>query len=189
VRASAHEKKIIRLWIESAAVYPGTYAALGSGMVGSVCGDAASRSVLKTRCSACHPRADFPLHSAYNLTRPEKSLILLAPLARAAGGYGMTRKTGKGDQAAEECIEVFRTPEDPGYQALLAGIRAASQQLQAIKRFDMPGFRPNPHYIREMQFYGILPQDLGPDAPIDVYKTDQAYWRSLWHRVEPLASR
>ncbi len=46
----------------------------------------------------------------------------------------------------------------------------------------MPGFRPNEHYVREMKKYGVLPADLGPNAPIDPYATDRAYWRSLWHK-------
>jgi hypothetical protein len=46
----------------------------------------------------------------------------------------------------------------------------------------MPGFRPNRHYIREMQRFGFLPKDLGPDDPIDHYATDQAYWASFWWR-------
>jgi hypothetical protein len=43
--------------------------------------------------------------------------------------------------------------------------------------------RPSPLYIREMKRYGILPPtfDLGRDA-FDAYATDQAYWRSFWHR-------
>jgi hypothetical protein len=50
------------------------------------------------------------------------------------------------------------------------------------KRFDMPGFRPNEHYIREMQRFGFLPKNLAPDAPIDIYATDRAYWDSFTHR-------
>jgi len=34
VRATAHEKKMLRLWIEVGAPYAGTYAALGTGSVG-----------------------------------------------------------------------------------------------------------------------------------------------------------
>ncbi len=53
-------------------------------------------------------------------------------------------------------------------------------------RFDMPGFKPNEHYTREMKRYGILPQsfNLETDA-IDVYETDQKYWESLWHIKHP----
>jgi hypothetical protein len=77
---------------------------------------------------------------------------------------------------------IFADTTDPDYQRILAHIQAARRKLDEIKRFDMPGFRPNDHYIREMQRYGVLPQGLPADAPIDVYKTDEAYWRSLWHR-------
>ena len=34
VKATAHQKKLLRLWIETGAAYPGTYAALGCGMIG-----------------------------------------------------------------------------------------------------------------------------------------------------------
>jgi hypothetical protein len=43
----------------------------------------------------------------------------------------------------------------------------------------MPGFRPNRHYIREMQRFGVLPKDLAPDAPVDAYATDRKYWDSF----------
>ena len=51
-----------------------------------------------------------------------------------------------------------------------------------MKRFDMPGFRPGPEYIREMQRFGILPRAIEHDTPIDVYAVDRAYWKSLWYR-------
>ena len=44
----------------------------------------------------------------------------------------------------------------------------------------MPDFRPSAPYVREMKRYGILPMSLEEGAIIDVYATDQAYWRSLW---------
>ena len=61
-------------------------------------------------------------------------------------------------------------------------MRAAKAKLDEIKRFDMPGFKPNEHYVREMKRFGILPQsfDLAKDA-IDVYETDRKYWESMWH--------
>ena len=52
----------------------------------------------------------------------------------------------------------------------------------------MPGFRPNKHYIREMKRFGILPADLGLDDPIDVYKTDERYWRSFWYTKRRISS-
>ena len=47
----------------------------------------------------------------------------------------------------------------------------------------MPGFLPRPQYVREMKRYGVLPADQPDDTPIDVYATDQAYWRSLWYQA------
>lgn len=171
------EKKSIRLWIESSAAYPGTYAALASGMypVGL------PWQMLVDRCATCHggkriggqnARKLDPnrLQSLCNLTRPEKSLLLRAPLAKESGGL---QQCGRA---------VFVTKEDPGYQAAYNAICAAAEQLKINKRFDMPGFRPNKYYIREMQRFDILPQDLGPNDPVDPYDTDRKYWRSFWYR-------
>jgi len=47
---------------------------------------------------------------------------------------------------------------------------------------------PSPHYIREMKRYGILAPDFdGNTDPIDVYATDEAYWRSFWYRPASLS--
>ena len=77
---------------------------------------------------------------------------------------------------------VFADTGDPDYLAILAHIRAAASRLEEIRRFDMPGFRPNEHYIREMKRYGVLPAAFDPAKdPIDAYETDRCYWRSLWY--------
>ena len=102
-------------------------------------------------------------------SRPEKSLVLRAMLAKEAGGLALSGKV------------VFKSTKDPFYRRLLALVRDARGRMLAGKRFDMPGFRPTAHYIREMKRYGILPKDLPPDAPVDIYATDQAYWRSFWY--------
>ena len=228
VKVSAHEKKMIRLWIDTGATYPGTYAALGSGMLGHYSrgtggltrqdlkwpGTAAARAVVKRRCSSCHrgenrlpdspsdnkrlvgwterreliQRRDFPIlrfnrHILYNLSRPEKSLLLLAPLAKEAGGYALAVKpkgTGKKNRG---CTVVFKSTSDGDYQTLLRAVRDAKRFLEKIKRFDMKGFRPRPEYVREMKRYGLLPPsfDLARD-PIDVYKMDRKYWESFRYR-------
>ena len=188
-KVTDHERDMIRLWIESSAVYPGTYAALGSGMVSPHW----PVGRMRVRCGNCHGieykdrrgqkhfRFRFGKPSRHgqpytnpdslgNLTRPEKSPLLRAPLAKQAGGLGMCKG------------EVFANIRDPDYQLILSAITAASKHLQQIKRFDMPGFRPNRHYIREMQRFGFLPKDLGESDPVDPYKTDQAYWESFWYR-------
>jgi hypothetical protein len=214
VSLSEREKQTIRLWIESGVVYPGTYGALGSGMVAVKY----PHETMKRRCATCHtakeksyrnvkkgafyyqfgarkppqPLWDNPnditmiRHLAYfqlgesrlyqafcNLDRPEDSLLLLAPLAKSAGGLQLCGET-----------PVFQNTDDPAYREILAAIRVAAKELQTVKRFDMPDFRPSRFYIREMQNYGILPADLAPDAPVDPYAADQAYWRTFRYLPE-----
>jgi mono/diheme cytochrome c family protein len=182
-KLSDHEVKMIRLWIETSATYPGTYAALGCGYHPVYL----PRAAVVQRCGGCHGRgtAEQPgrrdgLHFAggwgdqleplMNLSRPEKSYLLQAPLAKQAGGLELCKEA------------VFADTEDPLYQQILAAIRDAHERLMRGKRFDMPGFRPNEHYIREMQRFGFLPKDLKPDDPVDVYAVDRAYWDSFHYR-------
>ncbi len=170
------ERKTVRLWIETSATYPGTYAALGSGMYPAPLPFRA----LAVRCASCHDgepgpgkshlRLDFARAQANcNLTDPEKSLLLRAPLAKDAGGL----------QACGE--PVFASRADPLYRQVLAAIEQSAEALREQKRFDMPGFRPNEFYIREMKRFGILPANLTDDTPIDVYATDRKYWESFWY--------
>jgi hypothetical protein len=63
---------------------------------------------------------------------------------------------------------------------VLAGITRAKVQLDAIKRFDMPGFQPRQEYLREMKRFDILPKNFDGKALVDFYDLDQKYWRSLW---------
>ena len=180
-KPSDREVKIVRLWLETSATYPGTYASLGSGHYPAV----VPYGPLTQGCGGCHlrevndrdakrkllhfsggwgPQQWEPL---INLSRPEKSYLLLAPLAKEAGGLELCKE------------KVFADTNDPLYQATLISIRQAHDRLQEGKRFDMAGFRPNQHYIREMQRFGFIPKDLPPDAPVDVYAVDRAYWDSF----------
>ncbi len=217
VELSRHEKDMIRYWIEAGAPYPGTYAALGTGMIGgfpkskldtserSWPSSVAAAEAIERRCLFCHDkslpvpryvsdnlglvlsnpdyndvRCKMSRHIMFNLTRPAKSLILLAPLARESGGYGLCReRTKKGGKARP--VTVFADKSDPDYQKILAACRAAAEYLNKIKRFDMPGFRPTPQYVREMRRYGIIPEGLDA-SEIDIYRADQAYWHSHWYQ-------
>ena len=116
-------------------------------------------------------------HIVFNLTRPEKSLVLLAPLAESAGGFGLCRDKQGGP------ANVFADTDDPDYKKLLAMVTAGKEYLDRVKRFDMPGFRPCPPYLREMRHYGILPTDHRDDDPVDPYELDRRYWESLWYRA------
>ena len=156
-------------------------------------------AIVKRRCMTCHNDA-LPLGrgiykkqdylnvprnyclNLYNLTHPADSMILRAPLAKEAGGYGWCQAKQAGD-ASPSNSGVFTGTEDPDYQAILAAIEGAKEQLYTIKRFDMPDFRPTRHYVREMIRYGILPADFDRTKdPVDVYQIDRAYWRSLWYQ-------
>ena len=98
--------------------------------------------------------------------------------AQAAGGLGI-------------CGEVFSSPDDPDYRRLLSGVQEAKAHLDSISRFNLPGFRPEPEYIREMKRCGILPQTQRNGDPINVYELDRRYWESFWHHpaVKPTGGR
>ena len=116
--------------------------------------------------------------SVCNLTRPEESFLLLAPLDRQSGGYNICR--------ADAGDPVFGDTDDSDYQILLAALVQAKRELERIRRFDMPGFRPNEHYFREMQHFGIVPANQNIDDPIDVDRgneRDRARHNSRNHQL------
>ena len=248
VQADENQKKRLRLWIESAAAYPGTYAALGCGMIGNYAENnqvntgaewLATKTASKTiqeRCTGCHdqpsrllphsladergvsfwqPSLDDPRlltsrHIVFNLSRPEQSLMLLAPLAKEAGGWGLCRTvpdtpsrpnldgnatavprpqplersaTLRADlmPAARLGFAVFGSTSDPGYQAILGMVEAGKQFLERdTTRFDRPGFIPRTDWVREMKRYGVLPESVQPWEVSDVYEVERNYWKSLW---------
>ncbi len=191
VRLSDREKTLVRLWLDTSATYPGTYASLGCGTY--PVGATAPAALFRQRCGQCHyheykdPKlgdvqtyrfAGRVLHWRspwFNLSRPEKSLFVRAPLAKGAGGLELCKQV------------VFQDTSDPLYQGILGAIQDGHNRLMEGKRFDMPGFRPTEHYIREMQRFGFLPKDLGPADPIDVYAVDKAYWDSFSYQP-PIAT-
>lgn len=206
-RLTPREIDIIRYWIEVGAPYPGTYAALGTGMIGGYYENnqvgtdqqwpqsIAAAEAIARRCATCHQNVPRNLtdeatlsfwrpdwndqrlkrnrHILFNLSRPHLSLALLAPLAKEARGYARcVTKDGE---------PIFTSTADPDYRKILAMTTAGRDHLERIKRFDMPGFRPDPAYLREMKRYGVLSSNHPPDALLDVYALDQAYWKSLWY--------
>jgi cytochrome c553 len=215
VKATEAQKSIFRLWIETGAAYPGTYAALGTGMIGGYAENnqvdtdwdwpetKAAAEVINRRCVSCHespvrllpralcdergvsfwrpnlsdPRMNTSRHIVFNLTQPEKSLLLLAPLAESAGGWGLCRETGTTNSA-----NIFASRTDADYLALLALGAAGKRWLDMNKRFDMPGFKPRPDWVREMRRYGILQPNASVRDAVDCYAIEQRYWESLWHQ-------
>ena len=225
VKLSPLERKTVRLWVEIGAPYPGTYAALGCGMIGGYDQNTLDRSAeawpstqaateaLRRRCGSCHtgpmalpasvcdeivgppwedmspkdPRRQFSRHLLYDLTRPEKSPLLLAALAKEAGGLALCRTNR---QDTNSVIALFKDTADPDYVKIHAAIADAKKKLEEIKRFDMPGFQPRAEWVREMKRYGVLPDSASGKDALDVYAIERSYWESLWPKAQPdLAER
>ncbi|MDR0327807.1 MAG: hypothetical protein LBI05_05880 [Planctomycetaceae bacterium] len=184
VSLSPEEKNLVRLWIDTSATYTGTYTSLRSGVYHPIINCAP----LVERCGECHATQEtregkiaawdgwhFPRHhmtwggTVVNISHPDKSFLLRAPLAKEAGGLGICSKI------------VFASKDDPVYKETLRSIERAHQQLLAGKRFDMPGFRPNGDYIREMQKYGFVKKDLAPDELFDYYQAEREYFDSFYY--------
>ncbi|MDR2169893.1 MAG: hypothetical protein LBP59_07120, partial [Planctomycetaceae bacterium] len=210
VNLSERDKTLVRLWLDTGATYIGTYAGLGTGMIGGYSVNMLDRSdlswqetkamqtALKNNCVSCHTqqkqlptsvsdeirhtwwiypndpndsRRKYSRHLFFDLTQPEKSALLLSPLSKEDGGYGL-------------CGKDILKKGDENYKTILAGIERAKVQLDKIKRFDMPNFQPRPEYIREMKRFEILPKDFDQTTPVDYYDLDQKYWKSLWFKTE-----
>jgi hypothetical protein len=162
----------------------------------------AGADVIARRCASCHqgdralprslsderdvssgefkpddPRLRMSRHIVFNLTRPQESLLLLAPLAESAGGLGLCR-----DEHGKPAT-VFADTADADYVKLLAMVAAGKKHLDSEKRFDMPGFRPCAAYLREMKRYEVLPSDHRDQSTVDPYELDRRYWESLWYQA------
>ncbi|MGN0846566.1 MAG: hypothetical protein ACI4RA_04185 [Kiritimatiellia bacterium] len=206
-------RRAVMQWLDSSAPYAGTYAALGCGFLGGSKGHAphnpmggreasrAAQPAFNRRCVQCHsvPRAVSAYggnirfhgkedarnkrlawvngHICFNLTTPKDSLMLMAPLAKEAGGLGLcTNAVGKA---------VFASTEDSDYKLIRAMIEDGKAALEAETRFDMPNFRPNDEYVREMKRYGVLPKDFDATKNrIDPYALDRAYWNLDWTQLK-----
>jgi hypothetical protein len=205
VSLSAHERKMVKYWLEGGANYAGTYAANAHGQIGWNQGLSSAQSggiewyrvdlewaettamanTIANRCDGCHTgnRAlpNSPSHQGrrygvsrvFNLSYPEKSLMLRAPLAGSAGGLQRCRD------------EVFADKNDPDYQVILAGIERCRQYMSNTRPNVTP-FYANETYTREMIRYGILPPNHDyKTMPIDPFDTDKKYWESLWYVPQP----
>ena len=207
VKLSVREYRMIQLWIEGGANYAGTAGAGGTGEVAVNRG--AIHRVFAKRCGRCHKRGTNGLgwrmprhrnydHSVrhdvhmYNLTNPARSWLLMAPLSKQAGGNGVCRETtapakakaNANANANAKTKPIFADVNDPDYRAMLATIKSAAANLDRIKRYDMPGFRPHSAYMQQLKRFGILPETFDPKKdPLDCFKADKAYYRSLWHRA------
>jgi hypothetical protein len=116
------------------------------------------------------PARYFSWNLLINATRPEKSAVLLAPLRKEAGGWGI-------------CPDVFESKDDPDYKIM--SVAAADWQVEWQKScaFGSPTFQVNHQYIREMVRFGILPENTHA-ADVDPYETDRRYWEMFHYKPE-----
>ncbi|MBL7220943.1 MAG: hypothetical protein ISS69_12565 [Phycisphaerae bacterium] len=83
--------------------------------------------VAKRRCASCHKGGKLPRTFYTRVTAIEDNTFLLAPLAKTAGG---SQACGK---------SIFKTKNDPDYQAILKVFTPITEMLKAKPRMDMPG--------------------------------------------------
>ncbi|MCP4642946.1 MAG: hypothetical protein GY851_21045 [bacterium] len=208
VNAPKEDVERVRYWIEAGGAYPGTYAALSSGMIGwssapkvknttdtTWAESKAAAEAVSRRCAPCHKdgrrlprylsedraRGRFSRHLVFNLTTPERSMMVLAPLSKEAGGAGVCATKGEGDA---QPVPVFADTSDPDYVKILAMCQAGKRRIEANTRFDMDRYIALPSYMREMRHYGVLDASVADGTPINPHETDRRYWESLHWRPE-----
>jgi hypothetical protein len=191
VKLPDHELRMIEMWIESSAAFSATYAILGTN------GARVSppKKVLESRCGSCHKAGEVDRRWMtgrnritgrwYDLTEPDKSLALLAPLSKDAGGLGLCKQREAKQlsryEGDEPPAEVFKSKDDPDYQAIREAIVKGAAWADKFAWPFEEGFRPDRRYVEEMQRFGLLDKDYDPSRDtIDPYELDRRYWRSFW---------
>ncbi len=167
-------------------------------------------TLIEERCDRCHypgdrakapskfagrlwPMADRSGH-VWNVHDPDRALLVLAPLAKEAGGLGLCKARpagramrrvprGRRDELLKNAAPapVFAGKDDPAYLQLLAISRSVSKQMLERRLYPVPDWRPTYHYLREMKHYGALPEsfDLERDE-VDPFEVDEAYFRLFY---------
>ncbi len=141
-------RRKVYAWIDANIPYYGTYEHTRPGTSGSRDAWANPWSKRLERrfarhCASCHGGLDMQhnRHSTWvNLTHPEHSRMLVAPLAASDGGLELCRaKDGK--QPVR-----FADRSDPIHSAMLGYITEGSHALDANPRMDMFGATPAPYH-------------------------------------------
>ena len=141
VDVDPESRRRLYAWIEANIPYYGTYEHTRPGTSGSRDAwtgkwiDRLTNS-FNTKCAACHGELDRRQnrHSTWvNLTHPEFSRMLNAPLAKSAGGLELCQSKN-GRQPFR-----FKDKTDPDYRAMLGWITEGKEILRSKPRMDMPG--------------------------------------------------
>ena len=150
VRMDDESRRRIYTWIEANVPYYGTYEHTRPGLAGSrdaVVGTEwfnPFEQVYRRRCASCHG-SDFYTpnsgrhHTWINLTHPQWSRVLTAPLAKTAGGIELCRPKDGNEP------EMFADTGDPDFQTMLAAIEQGREDLYAKPSVDMPNAKPLPY--------------------------------------------
>ena len=132
VNVPAADRKRVYHWIDLNVPYYGTSSSnhkkrIGSRRMYPPKLDATLNEVAKRRCNSCH-KGKLPRKFYTRFENPQNNAFLLAPLAKAAGG---TEKCGKA---------IFKTTDDPDYQAIIKTFDTLHELLKKIPRADMKNF-------------------------------------------------
>jgi len=134
----------------SRGTYYGTYDHTRPGRPGSRDAVAGTKwferfdQVYRRRCASCHGKDFYTQnngrhHTWINLTHPNWSRVLTAPLAKTAGGLQLCKpKDNKEPQ-------LFPDKTDPDFKTILAAIDQGKKDLYANPRTDMPNAKPLPY--------------------------------------------
>ena len=110
----------------------------------------------------------------YNLTDPDDSIFLRAPLDKSAGGYGWCKdKNGNP-------VSVFKDKSDPDYQLVRNEIVNTMERQKKYGRIEMPNYQPKPYYTHWMKRFGVLPKGYKDGDKVNFYDLDESYWKTFW---------
>jgi mono/diheme cytochrome c family protein len=143
-------RRRIYAWIEGNVPYYGTYEHTRPGKAGSRDAVVATKwferfeQVYRRRCAHCHGKDFYKRnnglhHTWINLTHPQWSRVLAAPLVKSAGGLEWCQAKDGNEP------NMFADKTDADFKSMLAAIDQGKEQLYARPRVDMPGAKPLPY--------------------------------------------
>jgi hypothetical protein len=198
VKLSRREVSLLRAWVDSSAVFAGTYAKLAMPQPPiAEKGFEPVKEIVQRRCASCHvegrrsrgwPNDDY-WDALFDCENPSRSLFLRAPLSESAGGLGSCRKrparsTDPADPPPSDPaprVEVFASTDDADYRALLAYLNEALGKHARRPDYWQEGFVPAFFYTREMKRYGLLPRDWHTvRLPLDYFALEERYYRLFY---------
>ena len=118
------------------------------------------------------PRVRLSSEAVFNLTFPENSAVLCAPLDAKAGG-----RAGKGGHPT-----IFKSRADPRYQTVLKAVQKAKNFVDSQNpRYDSPNYKPRGAYLRAMKRYGIIGGENAEN--FSAIECDKKYWDAAINRT------